>query len=84
MTSVGTRMRGSASRTSSSTIALKMMRASVGLAASRCMRANHATSAGSSDIDGAHADIASRLTSPQMAMLRSLSSSRCSLVIAQS
>jgi len=72
MTSVGTRMRGSTWRTSMSTIALEMIRASPGLAARRCMRANHVTSAGSLAIDGAHADIASLLASPHVAMLRSL------------
>jgi hypothetical protein len=77
-------MPGSLSRTSSSTIAREMMRASPGLAARRCMRANQATRAGSSAIDGAHADIAMLFASPHVAMLSSLSSSRCSLVIAQS
>ena len=48
------------------------------------MRANHATSAGSSAIEGAQRAIASLFGSPQVAMLRSLSSSRSSSVIAQS
>ena len=77
-------MRGSTWRTSWSSIALKITRASPGLAASRCMRANHAISAGSVAIDGAHPDIASLLVSPHVAMLCSVSASRSSLRIAHS
>ena len=82
MTSAGTPIAGSTSRTSMSLVASDRTRAAPGLEARRSSRANHSMKAGSSAALGANAG--RRLASPQSATIASMPSVRFSTVSAQS